>query len=168
MYLGCFINYSMDNSDHTSTLLSTIKDLMMKIDCLACHPKNKLLLYHRFVLSKLSWHWTIADLSKTWVIENLDSIVTSCMRKWLELQISATINSLILNKSRPSIYKIYRVLNCYTQFIEVVTLISGLFWLRPAMVPISTMISFQIRNKFSSLSNRITKSELTIPFYLKA
>ena len=99
-YLGRFFNFSMDNTDHMSALLSTINDLMMKVDCLSCHPKNKLLLYHRFVLSKLSWHLTIADLSKTWVIENLDSIVTGYVRKWLELPISATISSLILNKSR--------------------------------------------------------------------
>ena len=99
-YLGRFFNFSMDNTDHMSALLSTINDLMMKVDCLPCHPKNKLLLYHRFVLSKLSWHLTIADLSKTRIIENLDSIVTGYVRKWLELPISATISSLILNKSR--------------------------------------------------------------------
>ena len=99
-YLGRFFTYSMDNTDHMSALLSTINDLMMKVDCLPCHPKNKLLLYHRFVLSKLSWHLTIADLSKTRVIENLDSIVTGYVRKWLELPISATISSLILSKSR--------------------------------------------------------------------
>ena len=78
-YLGRFFNFSMDNTDHMPALLSTINDLMMKVDCLPCHPKNKLLHYHRFVLSKLSWHLTIADLSKTWVIENLapDSIRVS-------------------------------------------------------------------------------------------
>ena len=74
-YLGRFFKYSMDNADHMSDL-STVNDLMMKVDCLSCHPKNKLLLYHRFVLSKLSWHLIIADLRKTWVIENLDSIAT--------------------------------------------------------------------------------------------
>ena len=99
-YLGCYFNFNMDNNDHMSTLLSTIKDLMIKTENLPCHPKYKLLLYHRFVLSKLSWHLTIADLSKTWVADNVDNIVTSYVRKWLELPISATISSLILNKSR--------------------------------------------------------------------
>ena len=118
-YLGRFFNFSMDNTDHMSALLSTINDLMMKVDCLPCHPKNKLLLYHRFVLSKLSWHLTIADLSKTWVIENLDSIVSGYVRKWFELPISATISSLILNKSR---YGINLVLPS-TKFIECQTVI---------------------------------------------
>ena len=70
----------MDNNDHMSTLLSTIKDLMIKTDSLPCHPKYKLLLYRRFVLSKLSWHLAIADFSKTWVIDNLDNIITSYVR----------------------------------------------------------------------------------------
>ena len=85
-YLGRFFNYSMDNVDHMSVLLNTINDLMMKVYCLPCHPKDKLLLYHRFAQSKLSWHLTIADLSKTWVIENSDSIVIGYVRKWLELR----------------------------------------------------------------------------------
>ena len=94
-YLGGYFNFTMDNSDHMSTLLNSIHDLMVKIDCLPCHPKNKLLLYHRFVLSKLSWHMTIADLSKTWVIENVDNIALSFIRKWFELPMSATFSPLI-------------------------------------------------------------------------
>ena len=100
-----------------SSLLTLIYDLLAKIDCLPCHPKNKLLLYHRFVLSKLSWHLTIADLSKTCVVENLDNIVSSFMRKWLELPISATFSSLILNRSK---YGINLVLP-FTTFSECQT-----------------------------------------------
>ena len=77
-YLGRYFNFHMDNSDHMSILLDTINDLVLKIDCLLCHPKNKLLLYHRFVLSKLAWHLTIADLSKTWMVDNLDNVISRC------------------------------------------------------------------------------------------
>ena len=118
-YLGRYFNFNMDNNDHMSTLLSIVKDLMIKTDSLPCHPKYKLLLYHRFVLSKLSWHLTIADLSKTWVVDNLDNIITSYVRKWLELPISATISSLIVNKSR---YGISLILPS-TKFIECHTVI---------------------------------------------
>ena len=90
---------------------------MAEIDCFPCHPKNKLLLYHRFVLSKLSWHLTIADLSKTWVVENLDNIVSSFVRKWLKLPISASFSSLILNRSK---YGINLVLP-FTTFSECQT-----------------------------------------------
>ena len=83
-----------------SDLLGTTDSLMSKINDLPCHPKNKLLLYHRFLLSKLSWNLTIADISKTWIIDNLDSIVSKYIRQWLELPISATLSSLIINKSK--------------------------------------------------------------------
>ena len=89
----------MDNCEHKSILLDTSSDLLNKIDVIPCHPKNKLLLYHRYILSKLSWHLTIADLSKTWVVENLDSAVTKYIRKWFELPISASIGGLIVSKS---------------------------------------------------------------------
>ena len=102
-----------------SILLDTIDDLMLKIDCLPCHPKNKLLLYHRFVLSKLAWHLTIADLSKTWVVEKLDNVVSRYVRQWLDLSISATFSTLILKTSR---YGINLILPS-VKFVECQTII---------------------------------------------
>ena len=64
-----------------SDALDLFSSLMSKIDFLPCHPKNKLLLYHRFVLSKVSWHFTIANLGKTWVTDNLDHLVSSFVRQ---------------------------------------------------------------------------------------
>ena len=71
----------MDKQIHMSEVLDLLLDLMNKIDSLSCHPKNKLLIYHQFVLSKLSWHPTVVDLSKTWVVQNLDNIVTKHRRR---------------------------------------------------------------------------------------
>ena len=89
----------MDNSKHMSILLETTNDLMTKIDQLPCHPKYKLSLYHRFILSKIAWHLTIADLSKTWVVQTLDTVVAKFVRHWLELPITATLSQLIISKS---------------------------------------------------------------------
>ena len=64
---NCWKNFNFHtdtNKDHMSLLLDTSKDLMLKIYCLPCHPKSKFLLYLRFVLSTLSRHLTIIDLSK--------------------------------------------------------------------------------------------------------
>ena len=83
-----------------SEVLDLLKDFMNRIDSLSCHPKNKLLIYHQFVLSKLSWHLTVADLSKTWVVQNLDNIVAKYVRQWLDLPISATLSTLVLQKSK--------------------------------------------------------------------
>ena len=79
---GRYFNFPMDNHNHMSEGLDLISSLMSKIDLIPCHPKNKLLLYHRFALSKVSWHFTIANLGKTWVAENLDNLVSSYVRQW--------------------------------------------------------------------------------------
>ena len=60
--------------------------------------KSKLLLYHRFLLSKVSWNLSVADISKAWITENLNSIVSKCIRQWLERPISTALISLIINK----------------------------------------------------------------------
>ena len=82
-----------------SILLETTNDLMTEFDQLSCRPKYKLSLYHRFILSKIAWNLTIADFSKAWVVESLDTIVTYSVRHWLALPISATLSQLIISKS---------------------------------------------------------------------
>ena len=70
---------------------------MKKIDDLFCHLKYKLIIYHRYVLSKLFKHLTIADVSKTWVIQNLDNMAAQYARQWWrELPISSILSTLIL------------------------------------------------------------------------
>ena len=48
----------------------------------------------------MSWHLTI---SKTWVVENLDSVVCRFVRQFLEVPICSNFSSLILNTSRHGI-----------------------------------------------------------------
>jgi hypothetical protein len=48
------------------------------------------------VLSKISWHFTVSDIGKTWVNDKLDSIASTYIRKWLELPISATLSNVLL------------------------------------------------------------------------
>ena len=120
-YLGRYFSFSMDNVEHISILLETINNLLCTIDKIPCHPKNKLLLYHRYVLSKMSWHLTIADLSKTWVIENLDNKVADYVHRWFELPISATLSNLIISKSN---YGLSCILPS-TKFIQCQTIIQN-------------------------------------------
>ena len=70
---------------------------MSDIDLKPLHPKNKLHLYSRYVLSKLSWHLTVAPLPKVWIVENIDSIVNKYIRKWLDVPISGTLSNVFLN-----------------------------------------------------------------------
>ena len=69
--------------------------MLQRTDSFTILPSNKLLLYHRCVLSKLSWPLTFTNLSKAWVVENLDSVTTRFVCKWLELPISATLSGII-------------------------------------------------------------------------
>ena len=99
-YLGRYFNLPMGNIDHLSEILQLVTGLMCKINEIPCHSKNKLLLCHRFVLCKISWHFSIADLGKTWVTENIDNLVSKHIRQWLELPICATLSTLVLSKSK--------------------------------------------------------------------
>ena len=108
--LGRYFNFEMDNKVYKEKLQSSLVDMLTNIDSLSILPKHKLLLYQRYLLSKLSWYLTVANLAKTWVIENMDSITIRFIRQWLDLPISATLSGIIhlwnqfgLNLQLPSI-----------------------------------------------------------------
>jgi len=48
-----------------------INTTLTQIPQLPLHPKYNVFLYSRHLLSKISWHLTEADLSKTWFSEIL-------------------------------------------------------------------------------------------------
>ena len=75
---------------------------MTDIDLNPLLPKNELLLYSHYVLSKLSipWHFIAATLSKTWVTENSDPIVNQNIRKWLEVPISGKQSTIFLTNNK--------------------------------------------------------------------
>ena len=91
-YLGRYFDFHMSNDNHKTELTTLFNELMTDIDSKPLHPKNKLLLYSRYVLSKLAWHFTVATLSKTWVTENIDPIANKYIRRWLEVPISGTLS----------------------------------------------------------------------------
>ena len=99
-YLGRFFNFQMDNHQHKIHLELSLLDMLELIDSLRILPKNRLLLYQRYVFSKLSWHLTVANLSKTWFIENLDNFAVKLVRKWLDLSISATLSGISLPRNQ--------------------------------------------------------------------
>ncbi len=99
-YLGRYFDFGMTNNKHKSDVISLINDLMTDIDLKPLHPKNKLHLYSRYVLSKLSWHLTVAPLSKVWIIENIDSVVNKYIRKWLDVPVSGTLSNVFLTRNK--------------------------------------------------------------------
>ena len=103
-YLGRFFDFNMSNNQHMSELSSIVQDLMNDIDIKPLlSPKHKLLLYSRYVLSKLWWHFTIANISITWITEHLDSVVNGYIRKWLDMldiPISGTLSNVFLERNK--------------------------------------------------------------------
>ena len=79
IYLGRSFSFKMNNSYHKLELVSNTKEFLEKISSLPLHPRNKLLLYNNYVLSKLVWHLTIADLGLTWVKYNFVGLFCSLM-----------------------------------------------------------------------------------------
>ena len=57
-YLGKYFDFSMSEKEHKQELITLMDDIMSEIDLKPLHPKNKLLLYSSYLLSKLSWHFT--------------------------------------------------------------------------------------------------------------
>ena len=90
----------MSDDQHKSELISLVEELLADINSKPIHSKNKILLYSRYLRSKLSWHFTVSGLSKTWVIENVDSKVNNHIRKWLDIPISGTLSIVFLTRNK--------------------------------------------------------------------
>ena len=99
-YLGRWFNFEMDNQKHKELLLEMSSEIMNKIDSLPLRSKNKILLYSRYFMSKISWHLTIADIEQTWVVNQLDSLAHTYLRRWLEIPASGTLSIIMLSKSQ--------------------------------------------------------------------
>ena len=85
LYLGRHFDFSMSDQEHKTELTSKLKEYMDKIDTLDIHPRNKILIYQKYILGKISWHLTVTSISSTWIKENLDNMVSNYVRSWLEL-----------------------------------------------------------------------------------
>ena len=99
-YLGRHFDFKMRNNKHKQQLLETVNEHLSATDRLPLHPRNKILLYQRYVLSKISWYLTVADLSLTWVKNNIDNVISKYIRSWLEIPISGTLDILVLTKRK--------------------------------------------------------------------
>ena len=62
------LDVGLDNQKHKELLVEMSSEIMNKVDSLPLHSKNKILLYSRYFMSKISWHLTIADIEPTWVV----------------------------------------------------------------------------------------------------
>ena len=108
LYLGRYFEFEMSSNDHKTFLTSELNKLLEAVDKLPLQPKNKLLIYQNYILSKLSWHLTVAELNITWMKQNLDNVANSYVRSWLETPVSGTLDIVTLsyNKYGLNIHKL--------------------------------------------------------------
>ena len=66
-YLGRYFSFNMSDEHHKSELISLVEELMADIDSKTLHPESEILLYSRYLLSKLSWHFTVSRIPKSTV-----------------------------------------------------------------------------------------------------
>ena len=84
-YLGKYFDFDMSEKKHKEELITLLEDIMSDIDLKPLHPP---------------WHFTVATLSKTWVTENIDSVVNKYVRKWVEIPVSETLSNVYLTTSK--------------------------------------------------------------------
>ena len=98
-HLDRYFDFGIPNSMHKSKLTAELRKILSQINLLPLHPKYKIFFYSRHLLSKISWHSTVADLTKTWVSENLDNTFAFCIRRWLEIPICGTQSDVFFTKT---------------------------------------------------------------------
>ena len=118
-YLGRYFDHKMSDDKHKLELVSLLTSQMKEIDLKPLHPKNKILLYSRYVLPKLACHRTITSISKTCITENLDSTFVQYIRKWLKLPISGTLSNVCLTSNKSGL----NIIPLSTKFIQCQTTI---------------------------------------------
>ena len=95
-YLGKSFSFAMKTNNIKSKLTDDLASYIETLNRLPLHPKNKLLIISKYVYSKLRWRFSIYQLSDTWVIQNLDSLVKEFVKRWLRLPQSANFTHLYL------------------------------------------------------------------------
>ena len=99
-YLGRWYNFEMDHAEHKGNIIQLTNDILMKIDSLPLHPRNKILLNSRYLHAKLSWELTVADIDKTWIVNNIDNICRQFITRWLEIPPSGKFDWVLLSREK--------------------------------------------------------------------
>ena len=100
LYLGRYFDFHMSDREHKNELTTKLKEYLEKIDGLDVHPRNKILIYQKYVLGKISWHLTVTKISPTWIKEHLDNMVSNYIRSWLELPVNGTLKIATLSRNK--------------------------------------------------------------------
>ena len=99
-YLGRYFDFEMTCNEHKKWLTKELHGQLEAVNKLPLNPKNKRLIHQHYILLKISWHLTITELNITWVKQNLNNLVNSKFRYWLEIPISLTLDIISLSHKK--------------------------------------------------------------------
>ena len=84
-YLGKIFSFNMDNEEVKTELVSRLSRFLKIISDLNIKMQLKLKILKIFIPSQFNFDLRIYDLSYTWIEQNLDSIIVSAVKDWIEL-----------------------------------------------------------------------------------
>jgi hypothetical protein len=96
VYLGKKFTMCMKTEKEEIEIKKDLRTYAETIHRTPLHPKNKIAIIVRYVYSKLRWRLSTYDFSQTWVKQNLNSIVTEYVKRWLNLHQGANTRHLFL------------------------------------------------------------------------
>ena len=94
IYLGKRYNATMSKETAKTETIEKLKTLLGKITHLTLKPQTKLKILKIAIYPKLNFELKTYDFSKTWITEELDSIIKYHIRNWMQLPISTCIGEI--------------------------------------------------------------------------
>ena len=96
IYLGENFSFDMNNADVKAEFVTDMNKYFDILNRLLLHPKHKFLIISKYIYGKFRWKFSLYNITSTWVIYNLDSIVKEYTKRWLCLPQSANARHLYL------------------------------------------------------------------------
>ena len=96
IYLEKTFSFYMSCENIKKELSSMFSEYLEKLNNLPLHPNKKLKMISMYVYSKIRWKMSIYDLSVTWVIQSMDSLLKTYVKRWLHMHQRANFDHLKL------------------------------------------------------------------------
>ena len=97
-YLGRWYHFEMNSAEHTANIIQLTNVILMKIAIF--HYIQGIRYYCIRDTYKLSWDLTVADIDKTWIVNNIDNICRQFIRRCLKIPPSGTLDLILLFREK--------------------------------------------------------------------
>ena len=94
-YLGKLFAFNKDDLEIKSLLKSKVKTILDKITNLKISSQTKLKIVRLYIPSQLNFELRLYNLSKTWIQNELDSLITNKIRSWLQYPINTCVEEIV-------------------------------------------------------------------------